>query len=152
MNSPRLPWDALAAAPYKSLYGVNLALSKSTLGHNLIELVQSRVSQINGCAYCLDMHARELRKGGETWQRLTVLSAWDETDLFSAKEQAALVWAETMTRLPGGFAEREAAYQGLREHFNDQEIVELSWAIAAINAWNRMAIGMHQPVDTKPIE
>jgi AhpD family alkylhydroperoxidase len=152
MNSPRLPWSTLAAAPYKSLYGVSQALSKSSLGDKLIELVQLRASQINGCAYCLDMHARELRKGGETWQRMNVVSAWQEAGIFSAKEQAALLWAETLTRLPGDFAGREAAYQGLGEHFSDQEIVELSWAIAAINAWNRMAIGMHQPVDTRPIE
>jgi AhpD family alkylhydroperoxidase len=152
MNAPRLPWTALAAVPYKALYGVNLALAKSSVGHVLLELVQTRVSQMNGCAYCLDMHARELRKGGESWQRMNVVSAWRETDVFSAKEKAALAWAEAMTSLPGDYAGRELAYQGLPEHFNDQEIVELTWAVAGINAWNRMAIGMHQPVDTKPID
>jgi AhpD family alkylhydroperoxidase len=152
MNAPRLPWTTLGAAPYKALYGVNLALAKSTVGHNLLELVQTRVSQINGCAYCLDMHARELRKGGESWQRLNVVSAWWETDVFNAKEKAALAWAEAVTRMPGDLAQREATYQGLAAHFNEQEIVELTWAVAAINAWNRMAISMHQPVDTKPIE
>jgi AhpD family alkylhydroperoxidase len=151
MNAPRLPWTALAFAPFKSLYGVNQALGKSSLGSNLLELVQTRVSQINGCAYCFDMHARELRKGGESWQRLNVLSTWRETDVFTANEQAALEWAETLTRLPDGYAEREVEYQALREHFNDEEIVELTWAVAVINAWNRMAIGMHQPVDTNPI-
>jgi alkylhydroperoxidase family enzyme len=83
---------------------------------------------------------------------MNVVSAWRETDIFSAKEQAALAWTETLTRLPGDFAERELTYQALRDHFNDQEIVELTWAVAAINAWNRMAIGMHQPMDSKPID
>ncbi|MBP0589702.1 carboxymuconolactone decarboxylase family protein [Paraburkholderia sp. LEh10] len=152
MNAPRLPWTTLAPAQYKSMYGVNQALAKSSLGSNLIELVQTRVSQINGCAFCLDMHARELRKGGETWHRLNVLSAWQETNLFTAKEKAALAWAETLTRLPDGYSEREIEYQALREHFSDEEIVELTWSVAVINAWNRMAISMHQPVDTNPID
>ena len=152
MNAPRLPWTTLAPAPFKSLYAVNQSLAESPLGSRLIELVQTRVSQINGCAYCLDMHARELRKGGESWQRLSVLSAWRETDFFSAKEQAALAWAETMTLLADVHADRDVEYAALREHFSDTEIVELTWAVAAINAWNRMAIGMHQPVEPSPIE
>jgi AhpD family alkylhydroperoxidase len=152
MNAARLPWTTLAPVPFKSLYGVNQGLSTSTVGHALLELVQTRVSQINGCAYCLDMHARELRKGGESWQRLNVLSAWRETDIFTSKEQAALEWAETLTRLADGYADRDVEYKALQEHFNDEEIVELTWAVAAINAWNRMAIGMHQPVDTSPID
>jgi len=152
MNAPRLAWTTLAPAQFKSLYAVSQSLAESSLGSKLIELVQTRVSQINGCAYCLDMHARELRKGGESWQRLNVLSAWRETDFFTAKEQAALAWAESLTCLPDGHADREVEYQALREHFNDGEIVELTWAVAVINAWNRMAIGMHQPVDANPID
>ncbi|SIT46038.1 4-carboxymuconolactone decarboxylase domain/alkylhydroperoxidase AhpD family core domain protein (fragment) [Paraburkholderia piptadeniae] len=77
---------------------------------------------------------------------------WRETEFFSAKEQAALAWAETLTCLADVHAERDAEYQALREHFNDAEIVELTWAVAVINAWNRMAIGMHQPVDANPID
>jgi alkylhydroperoxidase family enzyme len=80
------------------------------------------------------------------------LSSWRETEFFTVKEQAALAWAETLTRLPDGYSAREVEYQGLREHFTDHEIVELTWAVAAINAWNRMAIGMHQPIEKKPIE
>lgn len=152
MNSPRLPWTTLAPAQFKSMYAVSQTLAESSLGSPLIELVQTRVSQINGCAYCLDMHVRELRKGGEAWQRLNVLSAWRETDCFTAKEQAALAWAETLTRLADSHAGRDVEYQALRAHFSDEEIVELTWAVAAINTWNRMAIGMHQPVDTRPID
>ncbi|HWT36258.1 MAG TPA: carboxymuconolactone decarboxylase family protein [Paraburkholderia sp.] len=152
MNAPRLPWTTLAPAQFKSLYAVSQSLAESSLGSKLIELVQTRVSQINGCAYCLDMHVRELRRGGESWQRLNVLSAWRETECFTAREKAAFAWAETLTRLADGHAERDVEYEALREHFNDAEIVELTWAVAAINAWNRMAIGMHQPVDANPIE
>jgi len=152
MNSPRLPWTSLAPAQYKSMYAVSQSLAESPLGSKLIELVQTRVSQINGCAFCLDMHVRELRKSGEAWQRLNVLSAWRETEFFSAREQAALAWAETMTRLADGHADREIEFQALRAHFSDAEIVELTWVIAAINAWNRMAISMHQPVAADPID
>jgi uncharacterized peroxidase-related enzyme len=152
MNAPRLPWNTLAAQQYKSLQAVSVASAHSSIGRQLVELVQTRVSQINGCAYCLDMHARELRKGGESWKRLNVLSAWRETTFFTPKEQAALAWAESLTRLPDGHADRDAEFAALQAHFSDQEIVELTWAIAAINAWNRMAISMHQPVDDKPIE
>lgn len=152
MNAPRLPWTTLAPAQYKSLYGVNRALANSSVGTSLLELVQLRVSQINGCAYCVYMHERELLKDGESRQRLNALSAWRETDVFTAKEQAALEWAETLTRLPDSYAEREDEYQELREHFNDEEIVELTWDVAVINAWNRMAIGMRQPVDAKPVD
>jgi AhpD family alkylhydroperoxidase len=152
MNAPRLPWHTLASLQYKSLQAVSLAVTQSSLGRQLVELVQIRVSQINGCAYCVDMHARELRKDGESWKRLNVLSAWRETPFFTPKEQAALAWAESLTRLPDGYADRNAEFDALQTHFTEQEIVELTWAVAAINAWNRMAIGMHQPVDDKPIE
>jgi len=152
MNTPRLRWNSLAPLQYKSLYAVSQAVAQSSLGRQLVELVQTRVSQINGCAYCLDMHARELRKDGESWKRLNVLSAWRETTFFTPKEQAALAWAESLTRLPDGYADRNAEFDALQTHFTEQEIVELTWAVAAINAWNRMAIGMHQPVDDKPIE
>lgn len=152
MNTPRLPWNSLAPLQYKSLHAVSQAVAQSSLGRQLVELVQTRVSQINGCAYCLDMHARELRKDGESWKRLNVLSAWRETTFFTPKEQAALAWAESLTRLPDGYADRNAEFDALQTHFTEQEIVELTWAVAAINAWNRMAIGMHQPVDDKPIE
>jgi AhpD family alkylhydroperoxidase len=152
VNAPRLPWHTLAPLPYKSLYAISQSVANSSLGQNLVELVQMRVSQINGCAYCLDMHARELRKGGESWKRLNVLSAWRETTSFTPKERAALAWAESLTNLPDGYDDRNAEFQALQAHFTEQEIVELTWAVGSINAWNRMAIGMHQPVDDKPIE
>ena len=152
MSQPRLNWTEIAPRAYRAMAGVNATLSGSTLGAPLMDLIQTRVSQINGCAFCLDMHARDLRKQGESWQRLNSLSTWRETTLYSARERAALNWAESMTRLADHYRDRDADFAALQAEFNDQEIVELCWAIAAINAWNRMAIGMHAPVAEKPLE
>jgi AhpD family alkylhydroperoxidase len=152
MNEARLPWTKIASKAYQAMASVNTAIATSTLGPALIELVQTRVSQINGCAYCLDMHARDLRKQGETWQRLNNLSTWREVAFYSERERAALHWAESLTRLADQHGDHDAAFTGLQGLFTDQEIVELSWAIAQINAWNRMAIGMRQPPLDKPLD
>ena len=109
------------------------------------ELVQTRVSQINGCAFCLDMHVRDLRKLGETWQRINSLSTWREVGFYSERERTALAWAERLTCLAGGHGDQDAAFEALKGQFSEQEIVELTWAVANINAWNRMAVGMRQP-------
>jgi uncharacterized peroxidase-related enzyme len=151
MNQPRLPWTDIAPKTYQAMAGVAATTAKSSLGAALMELVQARVSQLNGCAFCLDMHARDLRKHGESWQRINSLSTWRETGLYSPRERAALNWAETMTRLVGPHASRDADFDALKEQFSDQEIVELCWTIAQINAWNRMAIGMQVPVLEKSI-
>jgi AhpD family alkylhydroperoxidase len=152
MNQPRLPWTEISAKSYQAMAGVNISIAKSTLGHSLMELVQTRVSQINGCAFCLDMHARDLRKHGETWQRLNSLSTWRETGFYNERERAALGWAEVMTRLADQHGDQDTAFEALRTQFSDQEIVELSWTIAAINAWNRMSVGMRTPPSTQPLE
>lgn len=146
MTSPRLPWTDLAPKSYQAMAGVKTTLMRSTLGKGLMSLVDLRVSQINGCAFCVDMHARELRHHGETWQRLNSLCTWRETTLYSERERAALAWAEALTCLSDGHASHDAAFDGLRAHFNDQEIVELSWTVAQINTWNRMAAGMRTPL------
>ena len=152
MNQPRLPWTEISAKSYQAMAGVNVSIAKSSLGHSLMELVQTRVSQINGCAYCLDMHARDLRKHGETWQRLNSLSTWRETSFYNERERAALAWAEVLTRLADQHGDHDTAFEALKKQFSDQEIVELSWTIAAINAWNRMAVGMRTPPSTQPLE
>jgi AhpD family alkylhydroperoxidase len=152
MDDSRLPWTRICPKPFQAMVGVGAALSASSLGPVLMELVQTRVSQLNGCAFCLDSHARELRGHGEGWQRINSLSTWRETNLYSNRERAALNWAETMTRLTEHHGSREADYEELRNQFSDQEIVELCWTIAQINAWNRMAIGMHAPVWEKPLQ
>ena len=151
-NEARLPWTQIAPKSYQAMAGASATLGKSSLGMVLIELVQTRVSQINGCAFCLDMHVRDLRKHGEGWQRINSLPTWRETGLYSARERAALNWAETMTRLTDGHANHDAGFEALKLQFSDQEIVELCWVIATINTWNRMAISMQAPVVEKPIE
>lgn len=152
MNEARLPWTQLAPKAYQAMASVSAVSATSTLGMPLIELVQSRVSQINGCAFCVDMHARDLRKHGETWQRINSLSTWREVGFYSERERAALAWAETMTRLAGEHGDHDTAFTALQGQFSEQEIVELTWVVAQINAWNRMAVGMRQPPSGKPLE
>jgi AhpD family alkylhydroperoxidase len=152
MNEARLPWTQIAPKSYQALAGVNATVAKSTLGTALMELVQTRVSQINGCAFCLDMHARDLRKHGESWQRINSLSTWREVGLYSERERAALNWAEAITRIADKHGDQDSAFSQLKEQFSEQEIVELNWTIALINAWNRMAVGMRQPPSDAPIQ
>jgi AhpD family alkylhydroperoxidase len=109
-----------------------------------------RASQINGCAFCLDMHSKDARVAGETEQRLYALSAWRETPFFSERERAALAWTETVTRISENHVSDEA-YESVRQHFSEKELVDLTLAIVAINGWNRLAIsfrtvpGSYQP-------
>ncbi|MDP3797513.1 MAG: carboxymuconolactone decarboxylase family protein [Polaromonas sp.] len=152
MNEARLPWTQIAPKAYQAMAAVGTITSQSTLGMPLIELVQTRVSQINGCAFCLDMHARDLRKQGETWQRINSLATWREVGFYSERERAALAWAETLTKLAGEHGDHDAAFAALQGQFNEQEIVDLTWAVAQINTWNRMAVGMRQPPSGKPLE
>jgi AhpD family alkylhydroperoxidase len=154
MQAARLNWTRIAPKAYQAMAAVSATTARSSLGPVLIELVQTRVSQLNGCAFCLDMHARALREHGEGWQRLNNLSTWREVGFYSERERAALHWAELMTRLADAplHDARDAAFEALRPHFSEQEIVELTWTIAQINAWNRMAVGMHQPVEDKPLD
>lgn len=152
MNEARLPWTHIAPKTYQAMAAVSATTAKSSLGPLLIELVQSRVSQINGCAFCLDMHARDLRKQGETWQRINSLSTWREAGLYSLRECAALNWAEALTRLADQHGSHDDDFERLKTQFSDQEIVELTWTIAQINTWNRMAIGMRVPVAEKAMD
>jgi AhpD family alkylhydroperoxidase len=106
-------------------------------------LVELRVSQINGCVYCTDLHAREARALGESSQRLDTLPVWRESPFFDAREKAALAWAEVLTLIPESHAS-DADYVAVREHFSDQELVELSLAVSLANFWNRMAGGFRR--------
>ncbi|MDM0033470.1 carboxymuconolactone decarboxylase family protein [Variovorax sp. J22P271] len=151
MSSPRLPWTQIAPKPYQAMASVGAAIAKSTLGPKLTELVVTRVSQINGCAFCLDMHARELRRLGESWQRINSVATWREVDFYDKRERAALDWAESLTRISLPHGDHDSAFEALKSQFDDQEIVELSWAIANINAWNRMAVGMKAPPSDQPL-
>ena len=152
MNEPRLPWTRIAPEAYRAMAAVNAATDDLPLGPTLSGLVQTRVSQLNGCAFCVDMHARELRQRGESWQRINSLATWRQTGLYSQRERAALDWAETLTRLVEHHDGRDGEFDALKRHFSDPEIVALCWTIARINAWNRLSVGMRNPVLDKPIE
>jgi len=116
-------------------------ISESGLDHKLVHLVKMRASQINGCAYCLDMHSLEARAVGESEQRLYTLEAWRETPFFSDRERAALAWTEALTLISQTHAPDDV-YEELRKQFSENEIVDLTFAIGAINLWNRLAISM----------
>jgi uncharacterized peroxidase-related enzyme len=150
MSAHRLSFSTLAPESYRALASVNGALEQSSLGKQLIELINLRVSQINGCAFCVDMHARELLRHDEQLQRLNSLVTWRETDFFSERERAALDWAEAITRVSQQHPSDELLAT-LRQHFSDKEVVELGFAVATINAWNRIAIGFHAPVKKAPL-
>lgn len=129
----------------KALFGLGGYLIKSAkLDKNLVELVNMRVSQINGCAYCLDMHSKDLRAAGETEQRLYLLSAWREVSFYTEKERAALGWAEAVTLIAEGEVPDEV-YEQAREQFSEEELIDLTLAVAAINSWNRMNVAFRTP-------
>ncbi|GGC54424.1 alkyl hydroperoxide reductase AhpD [Siccirubricoccus deserti] len=116
------------------------AVVSSGLEHSLIELVKTRASQINGCAFCIDMHTRDARKAGETEARLYLLNAWREAPHYTPRERAALAWTEALTLVAATHAP-DADYAALQPHFDEAEIVQLTMLIVTINAWNRLAIG-----------
>ncbi len=125
------------------LRGITKELEQFSLDPRLRALVESRVSQINKCVYCTDLHLREARALGETVQRLDTLAVWQESPFFDDREKAALAWAEVLTLVPETHA-GDPDYQRLLEHFSETEIVELSLAIALSNFWNRMAVGFRK--------
>lgn len=139
-HAPRLNYFAAAPDAYGLLAKLSQTLHAAGLDPLLISLVELRASQINGCAFCIDMHAKEAKIKGERELRLYALSAWRESPLFSDAERAALAWTETLTRLPPEGVPDEL-FQSLRAHFDDAQIALLSLLIATINAWNRVAIG-----------
>jgi AhpD family alkylhydroperoxidase len=123
-----------------ALVGVENYLQTCGLDHRLIALVNTRVSQINGCAYCLHMHTEEARKLGESDMRLHLLDAWHESNLYSARERAAPAWAESLTNIALTHAP-DGVYDDARRQFSEKELADLSIVVAMINAWNRLAIG-----------
>ena len=125
----------------KAMLGLSTYLAKSSIEKNLLYLIEYRVSQINGCAYCLDMHSKDLRHVGETEQRIYVLPAWRETSLFSARERAALAWAESVTLLENGHVPDDV-YEDVRKEFSEEELIDLTLAVATINSWNRINIAL----------
>jgi AhpD family alkylhydroperoxidase len=145
----RMNYVKAAIEPVKSMYALGKYLAECGLEPILLELVKIRSSQMNGCAYCIDMHTKDARALGETEQRIYALNAWRETPFFTERERAALAWAEAVTHISGGVS--DALYEETRKHFSEKELADLTWAIATINAWNRVAIsfravpGSYQP-------
>ena len=150
MHEPRIKYPEVAPDGLKAMLGLEQYARNSGLEHALLELVKTRASQINGCAFCLDMHTKDARAAGETEQRLYALSAWAETPFFTERERAALAWTEAVTRVAESQVP-DAVYAQARQHFSEKELVDLTLAIVAINGWNRVNIafrtvaGTYQP-------
>jgi AhpD family alkylhydroperoxidase len=141
MMQARLEAQKSSPAAYSALLALEAFVRRAwKLEPSLMELVRMRASQINGCAYCLDMHSKDARAEGETEQRLYTLSAWRETPFFTDRERAALDWTEALTLITEGHASDEV-YETVKQQFSDEELVNLTVAIIAINGWNRLAIG-----------
>ena len=136
---PRIDFGKTAPGALDAMRGLERYTHDTGLERKLLELVKMRASQINGCAYCIDMHSKDARAADETEQRLYALDAWRETPFFDARERAALAWTEAVTRISEGHAP-DAVYEEASRHFSEKELVDLTLAIVAINGWNRLAI------------
>lgn len=134
-------------AAMKAIYGLAIYLAKSPVEETLLHLIEFRVSQINGCAFCLDMHSKDLRAEGETEQRLYLLSAWREAPFYTDRERAALAWAEALTKVADGPVSDEL-YQQASKHFSEQELIDLTMAVITINSYNRLNIAFPAQVGT----
>ncbi|HEV7730798.1 MAG TPA: carboxymuconolactone decarboxylase family protein [Candidatus Binatia bacterium] len=140
----RLSYFDIGQAPLKALLSVEAAITRSGLDLQLLHLVKMRVSQMNGCAYCLDMHSKDLRAGGESEQRIYLLDAWRESTFFSPRERAALAWAEAVTNVTDGHVP-DAVYDTARAEFSEVDLVNLTMAVVTINAWNRLNVAFRMP-------
>jgi AhpD family alkylhydroperoxidase len=152
---PRINYPKAAPGLLEAMLGLSKYLHKSGLEESLVNLVSLRVSQINGCAYCIDMHSKDLRAAGESEQRLYGLDAWQESQYYTERERAALEWTEAVTNLGKGHVPDEL-YERVRKAFSEKELADLTLAAVAINGWNRLNIalrtvpGTYQP--RKPLE
>jgi AhpD family alkylhydroperoxidase len=135
----RIDYYKVAPGAIKSLYALEQYLRASELEPSLVELVKLRASLMNGCAYCVDVHTKDARARGETEQRLFAVPVWHETPFFSPRERAALAWTEAVTEI-GRSGVGDALYDEARAQFTDKELVDLTFAVIAINAWNRLAV------------
>lgn len=146
----RIDYLKVARGAYAAMLGVEHYLEKCGLEHTLLDLIKLRVSQLNGCAYCIDMHWKDLRAAGETEQRLYGLDAWEESPYYSDRERASLAWAEAVTNIQQGHVE-DSVYEAVKKFFTEKELADLTLAVTAINSWNRLAIaartvpGTYQP-------
>jgi AhpD family alkylhydroperoxidase len=154
---PRINYAKVAPGIYEAMMSFSNYLRKSGLDETLVNLISLRASQINGCAYCLDMHWKDLRAAGETEQRLYGLDAWRESPYYSDRERAALAWTESITNIAEGHVPDDV-FQESQEYFSEKELADLSLAATAINAWNRLNIaartvpGTYQPAKARELK
>jgi AhpD family alkylhydroperoxidase len=140
----RISYKEIAPGAYQAMLGLERYVGESGLEQSLLELVRTRASQLNGCAFCLDMHSKDAIAAGETPQRLLVLSAWRDAPFYSERERVALAWTEAVTQLgPSGVSDE--LYRATRQQFDERQLADLTMAIVAINGWNRLAIAFHSP-------
>lgn len=154
---PRIDYLKVARGVYGAMLGLENYLRQCGIEQSLIDLVKLRASQINGCAYCIDMHWKDLRSNGEQEKRLYGLDAWEESPYYTDRERAALAWTEAVTKIREGHVPDEV-YEGARRQFTEKELADLTLAVAAINAWNRLSIaartvpGTYQPAKTHELK
>lgn len=148
---PRIDYNAAAPGAIAAMRGVEEYVRSCGLERSLVELVKLRASQINGCAYCVDMHTKDARAGGETEQRLYAVAVWHEAPFFSDRERAALAWTEAVTLVSTGHVP-DSVYQCARKFFSEKELVDLTVAIIAINGWNRLGVSFRTLAGTYQTE
>jgi len=150
---PRIDYLKSARGAYHAMLGIEHYLQQSGLEASLLHLIKLRVSQINGCAYCIDMHWKDLRAAGESEQRLYGLDAWEESPYYTDRERAAFAWAESVTNIQDGHVP-DAVFEHVKKFFSEKELADLTLAVTAINSWNRLSIaarttpGTYQPAKT----
>lgn len=144
INEQRIKYSQVAPEGVEVLRRLEAYLKNTGLEPELVELVKLRASQINGCAYCIDMHTKDARTHGESEQRLFGVSAWRESPFYSERERAALAWAESITKTSEDHVPDEI-YDRVKEHFTEKELVDLTLAVIAINSWNRLAVSFRTP-------
>jgi len=151
---PRIDYSKSGRGVIEAMLGVEKYIRQSGLDESLLNLIRMRASQINGCAYCLDMHWKDARALGENEQRLYGLDAWEESPYYTDRERAALAWTEALTNIREGHVADEV-YERVRPHFTEKELVDLSLAITSINSWNRLNLavrtvpGTYQPASVR---
>lgn len=138
---PRIKTREKGQNALKAMYGLSVYQAKSSIEENLLNLIDFRVSQINGCAYCLDMHSKDLRAAGETEQRLYMMDAWRESPFYSDRERAAFTWAEAVTKCDVP----DEVYEEVRKQFSEEELIDLTMAVITINSYNRINIAFRTP-------
>lgn len=141
MLEPRIDFFKTSPGLYKAMAGLELYLANCGLEKSLLHMIKLRASQINGCAYCIDMHWKDARHLGESEQRLYGLDAWEESPYYTPRERAALEWTEAVTLITEGHVPDDV-YQRVREQWDEKQLADLTLAVAAINAWNRLAIAL----------